>query len=291
MTPARRRLAAIALTVAIGCFLALAGGSALARSAEVDRTRREVERLRRELRAAPHESAEELVARATEGVDALRARAAVVAGGGGDPTRRVSRVLAAGGGEAGLTIERLAEHPRSSIVTANAEGTAEATVRWLRAVDSLVGSGTAFVRELSLVALPGNAVRSELALVALPGAAVPGDGSAEAADAATVATAPEATRIAPVLRWPATPPDGPGAPAEPGDRPRPPVAGGARSGGPVYLGRIETDDEARYAVRVEPQGVVAVVRGGDTVFGWTLVGSDGGRLVFEKEGVRHEIDR
>lgn len=283
MTPTHRRLAVAALTVAVGGFLALAGGNALARRAEVDRARREVDRLRRELRAGPHENARDVVARAAEGVDELRARAATASGGGEETTRRVSAALAERAGEAGLAVEQLAEDPRSSIVTASTAGTSEATVRWLAAVDRLVTDGTALVRELSLVALPGDVVRTELALLIRPG------NTARAGGAGEGAVADEA-RVTTVLAWPPPPPDEPGARVEPADPARRPETGPQPTDRPVYLGRIEIGGEARYAVRVEPQGVVAVVGRGDTAFGWTLVGSDVGRLVFEKEGERHEVD-
>jgi hypothetical protein len=282
MKTPRRTFGRAALVVLIVAIPALAGGSALARRAEVNRLRSEVTRLRGELGVGPFDGADDVVARFAARADALRAPGEPT---DGQATGRLAETLAAGAASAGLPVEQLAEDPRSSRVTVNTAGTPAATTRWLRGIDGLVVRGSASVLELSLVALPGNVVRAGLTVLAA-------EASGARSGLASEAIGRESDRgVVARLSWPTRESEPPDAPTASTSGERSPRRAAEPIDTPVYLGTIGVGGEERYAVRVDPHGVVAVVGRGDTRFGWTLVGVDPTRLAFEKEGVRYEVDR
>ena len=235
------------------------------------------------------------MAEAADRVAALRRR--TIAGDGtGQPVRAVTTAVELAARDTGVAVEELAEHPESPRVVARATGRPDRIVRWLARIDGMVLGGTSLVRELSLVAVPGNTVEVEVILEAPTNIGSAGrarDGGERDHEPAGPLDGRHA--LAAALSRPA--PQRPSATAAAERTPR--HAGGAgrsddpgpASGGPVVLGTIEVDGAVRHAVRVEPAGVVVLVRPGDSAFGWSVVGSEAGRLVFEREEVRHETYR
>ncbi len=285
MRTTTRTIGRTALALLLGGLVTLAGTGAAARRDRVRHARHDVELLRSAIGARSHERARDVVARTAARVDALRAKHALPVETADEATRRIAERLAAAAARRGVAMEQLAEQPGASLVSASAEGTPTAILGLAGEVDRLVHGDAARVRELSLLALPGNAVRVSLSIDALPG---------DARSTGRV-PAPRHTDIDPhttaVWAWPARadevpPPPRPAVPASrpPGREPRRPTP-------PAYLGTVSSSAGVRYAVRVEPHGTVALVGRGDTAFGWTLAEAGAHRLVFEREGVRYEIDR
>lgn len=289
----RRTAARVALPLLAVVLVLAAGAVALERRSRVEHEARRVELLRHDLGMGPEEDARAAAARAASMLETLRAGtprpAPVGSAADAAATRALAEHVEAAASAAGLEIVRLAEQPGSSLVTASVTGTAVATVGWLGDIGSLGGGRRAYVRDVSLVARPGDVVHTELLAGVTNDTVRP---RATEGRAGELALGDELrARLASAFAWPSARDarERPGPRAATSDRPQARLPRSA--GTPVYLGSIADDGSTRFAIRLEPHGTVAVVRPGDTTFGWTLVGFDGNRLVFEKEGVRYEVDR
>ncbi|MFW5883947.1 MAG: hypothetical protein ACOCVW_00570 [bacterium] len=285
MRTTTRTVGRTALALLLAGLVTLAGTGATTRRDRVHRARHDVELLRRGIGAQPHERADDVVARTEARVDSLRARHEHPVETADEATRRIAERLAEAAARRGVTLEQLVEQPRASVVSANTEGTPAAVLGLAGEVDRLVHGGAARVRELSLLALPGNVVRVSLSMRALPG------GAGRTARITASRHTGIGRHTTAVWAWPAHT-DEAGEPSRseaPASRQSAPEPG--RPTPPAYLGTVSSPGRVRYAVRVEPHGTVALVGRGDTAFGWTLAEAEPRRLVFEREGVRYEMDR
>ncbi len=203
-----------------------------------------------------------------------------------------------------VSVSRISVDSSNRLLTASGVGSAASVREWIRRIDDLAAGGCAVATRFELTAIGKSAVAVELVVTfpgdgASPPANVPRSHLQASMDSWPVATASQfaeafARRTAPEVDSVATE-----SPLALEDT----MPLGARSryhlrpSGITFLGTIGYSDGTvspameRFAVRIEPEAVVAVLGVGETAYGWSVIDADTTALVLERKGVTYEMDR
>ena len=206
-----------------------------------------------------------------------------------------------------VTLGTISADPGGASVGVSAFGSGPAVREWIRRTDGMVSNGCAAVTRFELVASGRADVLVKLIVT-------------YRSDDEPPLGVPRSRLQAVIDSWPAAAPSQFAAAFERGTTSAPdqvldpatvaapsasstPTPGGTRAAPfahparVTYLGTVSYSHETvtgiteRFAVRIEPEDIVAVLGVGETAFGWSLVDADTAKLVVERQGVAYEIDR